>query len=124
MLYEKGYSKKEVLNLFRFIDWVLILPEELEELFHDELTEYEKEKNMPYITSIERIGEKRGILLGEKRGILLGEKRGAKLTTKEIAIKMLKKGYDLNAIIDLTSLSAKEINELKEQNTWSLVFGK
>ena len=60
LLYEKGYSKKEVLNLYSFIDWVLSLPVELEEIFLQELNIYEKEKKMPYVTNAERIGEKRG----------------------------------------------------------------
>ena len=33
MLYERGYSKQDILELFRFIDWVLVLPEELENDF-------------------------------------------------------------------------------------------
>jgi predicted transposase/invertase (TIGR01784 family) len=60
LLYEKGYLKKEVLNLYSFIDWVLNLPTELEETFLQELNIYEKEKKMPYVTNAERIGEHRG----------------------------------------------------------------
>jgi hypothetical protein len=56
MLYERGYSELEVNNIFRFIDWVLTLPTELEESFKQELIAYEDQKNMPYITSIERSG--------------------------------------------------------------------
>jgi Domain of unknown function (DUF4351) len=56
MLYERGYSELEVNNIFRFIDWVLTLPKELEESFTQELIAYEDQKNMPYITSIERSG--------------------------------------------------------------------
>ncbi len=59
LLYEKGYSRTAVINLYRFIDWVLTLPEALEEIFLEELKAYEKEKNMPYITSAERIGRKK-----------------------------------------------------------------
>jgi predicted transposase/invertase (TIGR01784 family) len=68
LLYEKGYSKKEVLNLYSFIDWVLNLPTELEEIFLQELNIYEEEKKMPYVTNAERIGEKRGKKIGEKIG--------------------------------------------------------
>jgi hypothetical protein len=42
--------------LYRFIDWVLALPKDLEIDFQEELTRYEKEKDMPYVTSAERIG--------------------------------------------------------------------
>ena len=59
-LYELGYSRLEVLNLFRFIDWVMILPESLKRTFWDELKTYEEDRKMPYITSVEEIGYERG----------------------------------------------------------------
>ncbi len=60
MLYEQRYSRQEIIDLFRFIDWVLTLPAELEAAFINDLAIYEGDKNMPYITSIERMGEARG----------------------------------------------------------------
>jgi len=59
-LYEQGYQRQDVLNLFHFIDWVMKLPQGLEQAFIQEITEYEKEQNMRYITSVERIGIERG----------------------------------------------------------------
>ena len=55
-LYELGYSRKEVLDLFRFIDWIMDLPEKEERLFRGQLVRFEEEKHMRYITSIERYG--------------------------------------------------------------------
>ncbi len=52
MLYEQGYERQDILNLFRFIDWILELPEDLKRSFRDELEEYERERQMPYVTSI------------------------------------------------------------------------
>ncbi|MCP4346719.1 MAG: hypothetical protein GY795_14475 [Desulfobacterales bacterium] len=60
MLYERGYGKKHILELFRFIDWLLVLPEKLEIQFQEELTHMTEENEMPYVTSIERIAEKKG----------------------------------------------------------------
>lgn len=60
LLYEKGYSKKQILELYSFVDWVLTLPEALEKIFLEDLRTYEKEKKMPYITSAERLGRKEG----------------------------------------------------------------
>ena len=70
LLYEKGYSKTGVINLYRFIDWVLTLPEALDAIFLEELKSYEKEKNMPYITSAERIGIKKGRQEEQRKNIL------------------------------------------------------
>ncbi|NCJ06207.1 hypothetical protein GS597_06675 [Synechococcales cyanobacterium C] len=59
-LYERGFERKDILNLFRFIDWVLMLPRALEEQFQDELESFERDMQMPYVTSIERNAEERG----------------------------------------------------------------
>ncbi len=77
-LYELGYSRSEVLNLFKFVDWVMILPETLKQSFWDELKTYEEERKMPYITSVERIGYDRGLndgkVTGKAEGIEEGER--------------------------------------------------
>ncbi|QTA87557.1 DUF4351 domain-containing protein [Desulfonema magnum] len=63
-LYRKGFSKQDIVSLFRFIDWVMFLPEKEDDLFWEEVSVFEKEGKMPYITSVERIGYKRGIQQG------------------------------------------------------------
>ena len=59
-LYESGYNQSDVLNLFRFLDWLLKLPKALESEFWQELRIYEEERSMPYVTSVERIGIEKG----------------------------------------------------------------
>ena len=63
-LYERGYQREEIVEVFRLIDWLLVLPEELEQGFKDALIQYEEETQMPYITSIERLGIQQGIQQG------------------------------------------------------------
>ena len=59
-LYEQGYGRKDILELFRLIDWLVVLPEGLEIAFREELIKFESEKTMPYVTSIERLGRQEG----------------------------------------------------------------
>jgi hypothetical protein len=59
-LYDLGYNADEVRQVFKLIDWMMHLREDLEERFRIELTELEEERNMPYVTSIERMAEVRG----------------------------------------------------------------
>ncbi|QTA82447.1 Uncharacterized protein dnl_48220 [Desulfonema limicola] len=61
LLFERGYSRQDILELFRFIDWLLELPENIEKQFQDELAEIKEEKKMAYVTSIERLAKKEGI---------------------------------------------------------------
>jgi len=42
-LYERGYARQDVLELFRFIDWVLTLPDGLEARLQAELVQLERE---------------------------------------------------------------------------------
>jgi len=55
LLYQKGYSRTGVLNLYAFIDWVLALPDALEKIFLEDLREFEKEKKMPYYSTKSRL---------------------------------------------------------------------
>jgi hypothetical protein len=72
-LYTQGLTRQQILDLFRFLDWVLTLPEALEQQFQVELAHVEAETHMPYITSIERMGIEKGIQEGLQQGFQQGE---------------------------------------------------
>jgi hypothetical protein len=59
-LYDLGYNAQEVRELFRLIDWMMHLRVDLDEQFRAELTAFEEQGKMPYVTSIERLAEVRG----------------------------------------------------------------
>lgn len=67
-LYQLGYQRQDVLNLFRFIDWLMSLPDTLEAEFWREIRQFEEEMRMPYITSVERRGIQQGIQQGRHEG--------------------------------------------------------
>lgn len=71
-LYERGASRNAILNLFRFIDWILQLPDDIASQFWLELRQYEEARKMPYITSVERIGRQEGKQEGLREGLLAG----------------------------------------------------
>ena len=81
-LYEQNYSRLEVINLFQFIDWVMTLPEELEQEFWQEIRQLEEERSMPYITSVQRIGRQEGIQEGRQEGRQAGLLKGIELGLK------------------------------------------
>jgi hypothetical protein len=94
MLYERGYARQDILELFRFIDWVMVLPEDLETDFADAVGKYEEAMKMPYVTSVERVGQKRGEKIGEKRGEKRGKQIGEKIgilnRSREAVLEILK----------------------------------
>jgi len=63
-LYERGFSRREVRELFRLMDWLMVLPPPLVSLFRQEIEKIQEEKRMPYITSIERLGIRKGLCKG------------------------------------------------------------
>jgi hypothetical protein len=63
-LYERGFSRKDVRELFRLMDWLMVLPPPLVPVFWQEMEKIQEEKRMPYITSIERLGVRRGMCRG------------------------------------------------------------
>ncbi|OGV27967.1 MAG: hypothetical protein A3F18_08755, partial [Legionellales bacterium RIFCSPHIGHO2_12_FULL_37_14] len=88
LLYQRGWNRKQVLNLYKFIDWVLTLPEELAIEYNHQVHELTEEKTMAYITTAERIGMQKGreegIQEGIQRGIQLAkEQQNGYITTAE-----------------------------------------
>ncbi len=69
-LYDLGWQEQDIRNLYRFIDWVMILPKALENQFWQEFKQFEQERTMRYVTTGERIGYERGIQEGEQAIIL------------------------------------------------------
>lgn len=63
-LYQRGYDRADILELFRFIDWLLELPEGLEKQLWTELHTFEEHTAMPYVTSVERLGIQKGLQQG------------------------------------------------------------
>jgi predicted transposase YdaD len=78
-LYDRGYRKRDVVEMFRLIDWLIQLPAKLTVEINRKLTEYEDQKRMPYITSIERIGRRQG----RQEGRLEGREEGRLLAARD-----------------------------------------
>lgn len=76
MLYDRGYERRDILELMRFIDWVMVLPDELQLRFDETITAYEEERRMQYVTSFERIGMEKGRREGRLQGIQQGIQEG------------------------------------------------
>jgi hypothetical protein len=64
-LYEKGWGKADILNLYNFIDWIVTLPVPFELKYQQEIQRLEEEKHVEYISSAERIGIAKGRIEGQ-----------------------------------------------------------
>ena len=59
-LYERGQDPQEIFDLFRFIDWLLVLPDNMTQSFRKQTQDIRQEAKMKYRTSIERLERKEG----------------------------------------------------------------
>ena len=118
MLYERGYSKREVIDLYKFLDWLIFLPMELQRTYNTEIDRIEEERKMPYLS------------LREREAIATGMQQGMQQTS-HIALRYLAKEFgDLDVATTaaikqlplerLTSLSDVmfEFNNAGELATW------
>jgi hypothetical protein len=117
-LYERGLQGEDIRQLFRVLDWMMDLPAELErQLIHD-LTEFEKERKMPYVTSVERIARQEGKAEGKAEALLrvLSKKihQGQLPEDLQTAIRATLDMDKLDVWIDY-ALATKTVAEFREQ---------
>ena len=130
MLYKRGYSRPDILRLFAFIDWVMNLPRELSESFWNELSSYEEEKKMRYVTSVERIGIEKGIQqgmkLGRREGVLEAIELGLSLKFGAMGLRILQSVQDIDDLGRLETIkeALKVSDDLEEIERLIHVTGK
>jgi hypothetical protein len=71
LLYKKRWSKDRILHLYRFLEGLLVLPKELDMVYHEEVKKLEGEFKVSYLTTAKRIGLEKGKLLGESNILLI-----------------------------------------------------
>lgn len=73
-LYRRKFSRAKIINLFRFFDWVMALPPEMEEKLRQDVYEFEEKNKMPYVTSFERFAKQEGLEQGLEQGMEKGKR--------------------------------------------------
>jgi len=75
-LYERGWSKKQVLDFYIFIDWLLTLPRELMLEYNEAMHQLEEEHQVEYVSTAELIGHEKGLAQGLEQGLEKGFQNG------------------------------------------------
>jgi hypothetical protein len=94
-LYEQGLERQDIMELFLFLDWLMELPDGLKQEFKTELEQYEQEKQMRYVSSIEEITIEE--------------------TKREIVLVMLTKGLSIEEISSLTDIPIEKVAKIQSQ---------
>ncbi|MCT7958376.1 transposase [Laspinema palackyanum] len=83
-LFDRGYSREEVENLFRFIDRMMSLPKQLEQQLRTQLIEYREERQMPFISPMEELIQEEAMERGLQRGLEQGTLRNQRENILEL----------------------------------------
>jgi len=109
-LYRLNYGKEDVIRLFEFIDWIMVLPKALEKALWTEIQSVEEKKKMAYVSSVEKIGIEKGMQQGMQQGMLQGELR---LLARQIARRF---GTNFDAVASIFSgMTTEQLEELGER---------
>ncbi len=120
LLYNKNFKKKDITNLFKFIDWLISLPPEFEQKIIQEIFTFEEENKVAYVSTIERLAETRGLERGIERGLKEGIEKGIEKglskgelkKAEEVARMMLADKTPIEKIMLYTGLNKKSIEDL------------
>jgi hypothetical protein len=94
-LFEQGFDRQDIIELFLFLDWLMELPSELKREFKNEFYQYQEDRQMRYISTIEQIGIEDNQI--------------------EIARCLLQEGVAMDIIARSTKLSIERLKELQKQ---------
>ncbi len=105
----RGFTKKHIADLLRFIDWVRTLPSELEQQLSDTVDKEDADmKRNKYVTSWERMAEAKGLEKGLEKGIEKGLQQGQIKTLQSTIAETLELRFGANTeaiFAELTPIS-------------------
>ncbi|NER06158.1 MAG: hypothetical protein F6K17_27990, partial [Okeania sp. SIO3C4] len=101
-LYEKGLTKFDIINLFKFIDKMMTLPPELASNFQTKINQYEEEQRVEFLSTMEE--------LAIERGQQIGQEIGAKENCRQNILDLLEKRF--NSLPETLIKAINEINDL------------
>ncbi len=106
----RGMDPDHIREMLRFIDWLMKVPSEIYEPYYNEYVRLSEESGMPYVSSFEYFGKKKGIEIGKEIGEKSGEITGLKKGLNAIIRLRFAKAYagfrkELKTVDDLAKLN-------------------
>jgi hypothetical protein len=82
-LFERGYDQDDIRKLFRLVDWMMTLPNELQQSFEEQVRRYQEERQMPLLSRMELRAMQRGV------------EQGALQTARESVLEVLEIRFEV-----------------------------
>lgn len=116
LLTERGYSSRQKLRVFFFMEKVLhIVDDEIFAIYQKEVEELERTtEKARFLSSVERRGIRKGFQEGEEKGRQEGEEKGRREAMLENARKMLARGFGPAQVADILDLPLEQVEALVE----------
>jgi hypothetical protein len=86
-LFERGYDRDDIRKLFRLVDWMMTLPDELQQSFEEQVRRYQEERQMPLLSRME--------LRAMQAGIEQGRQQGTLQTARESVVEVLEIRFEV-----------------------------
>ena len=108
----KGFDRRTIFNLMKFIDWVISLPEALDKQIKQALNEEEEAVVMTYIPSFVRDAHREGLREGKR----VGERKGKLEGKRQFLSALLEQRF--GTLPEWARLKVAKANE-KTLDSWS-----
>ena len=122
MRFLAGKDRKELEDMASTSEYIEEAYRELERMSADERARLEYEARQKAIRDHDAImssawetGMEKGIEKGMEKGLRKGREQGVRQERKDIALRMLEKGMDMETIADLTGMDVEEVRKLSEK---------
>jgi hypothetical protein len=93
LMYDRGYARQTILDLFRVIDWMIQLPAGVEAAFLQDVYAFEESRKMPYVTSAERAGIEKGLRQGLEQGLEQRKQIGYRTGEADLLLWLIEKKF-------------------------------
>ena len=121
LLYQRGWGKQQVIDLFSVLDWMMRLPEQLKRSLWHNIEVLEEQEKMRYVTSVEQLynekwmqqGLQQGIQQGLMQGRIEGEQSGIAKGEAYALRRLLQKRFGPLSEDVLARLQTASIDELE-----------
>lgn len=91
LMFQHGWKKTRIIAMFRVINWMMALPESLQQRYWQAVIKFEKEQKMEWITPLEQMFLNKGLQTGIKQGLKQGIEQGIEQGRKEEALALLER---------------------------------
>ena len=116
MMFKKGYSRKDIKDLFVFIDGLLKLNDIMNQnIFFEEIKKMEGGKNMQFISDFEEVVARKAMVKGIEQGMQIGIEQGIEKGIIKSVVNLLKSGFSSDKVKEVLKVEDDIVEKAKKE---------